>query len=106
MPEAGRLSDLGKVDNDAHGCPACPHPAIGPCIVGSTDVLINSLPAARIDDMGIHAPCCGPNIWFATAGSGTVLINDKGAHRKDDDQQHCGGSGKLITGSADVIIGD
>lgn len=25
-----RSLDAGKVDNDAHGCPACPHPAIGP----------------------------------------------------------------------------
>ena len=105
MPEAGRLSDLGKVDEDKHGCPACPHPAVGPCILGSPDVLINCLPAARETDVGLHAACCGPNMWTADAGSGTVFINGKAAHRKDDAQKHCGGDGKLIVGSADVITG-
>ena len=49
----------------------------------------------------MHAACCGPNMWTATAGSATVNINGKAAHRKDDAQKHCGGSGKLIVGSAD-----
>jgi uncharacterized Zn-binding protein involved in type VI secretion len=68
-------------------------------------VFVNKLPAARKDDMGIHAACCGPNMWTATAGSGTVFINGKAAHRKDDAQAHCGGSGKMTTGSGDVITG-
>jgi len=105
VPPQGRVSDNGKVDSDAHGCPACPHVAVGPCIVGSPNVFVNSLPAARDGDTGIHAACCGPNMWTATAGSGTVFINDKAAHRKDDAQSHCGGSGKLIAGSPDVITG-
>jgi uncharacterized Zn-binding protein involved in type VI secretion len=105
MPPQSRLSDLGKVDSDAHGCPACPHPAVGPIITGSPNVLVNNLPAARVDDIGVHAACCGPNMYQCTKGSGTVLINDKGAHRKDDDQQHCGGQGKSIMGSPDVITG-
>lgn len=104
--EASRLGDLGKVDADAHGCPACPHPGIGPLIAGSPDVLINNLAAARVDDPGVHAACCGPNTWNATKGSGTVLINGKGSHRKGDDQQHCGGQGKMTTGSPDVFCGD
>jgi len=66
---------------------------------------VNSLPAARKDDMGIHAACCGPNMWTATAGSGTVFINDKAAHRKGDAQAHCGGSGSMTTGSGDVLTG-
>ncbi len=103
MPGQGRLTDLGKVDKDAHGCPACPHPAVGPCIQGSPDVFVNSLPAARETDMGMHAVCCGPNTWTASKGSPDVFINSLAAHREDDDQTHCGGKGKLITSSGDVI---
>ncbi len=55
--------------------------------------------------MGMHAACCGPNMWTASAGSGTVNINGKAAHRKDDAQQHCGGNGTMNTGSSDVIVG-
>jgi uncharacterized Zn-binding protein involved in type VI secretion len=104
MPEAGRVSDMGKVDSDAHGCPACPHVAVGPCILGSPTVFINSLPAARENDIGMHAICCGPNMWTATEGSPDVFINGQAAHRKDDGQQHCGGKGKLITGSGNVFV--
>lgn len=106
MPEAARVGDLSKVDSDAHGCPACAHTAVGPAIMGSPDVNINKMPAVRVDDMGMHAACCGPNMWRATKGSATVFINHKKAHRKDDEDQHCGGTGKMIQGSPDVIIGD
>ena len=56
-------------------------------------------------DNGIHAVCCGPNTWNAVKGSGTVMINGKPAHRMGDTDQHCGGVGQMIEGSADVIIG-
>lgn len=105
MPPVHRVSDNGKVDKDAHGCPACPHTAVGPMIAGSPDVFVNSLPAGREGDPGIHAPCCGPNMWKATKGSGTVFVNGKAIHRKDDDHQHCGGKGKSIVGSANVNAG-
>ena len=105
MPSQGRLGDKAQCTADAHGCLACPHPVTGPAIEGSPDVLVNNLPALREGDPGIHAPCCGPNTWKATAGSGTVLINDKGAHRMGDATSHCGGSGNLIEGSEDVIVG-
>jgi uncharacterized Zn-binding protein involved in type VI secretion len=105
MPEQGRLGDASKVGSDAHGCPSCPHPAVGPAINGSPDVFVNSMPALRVGDMGVHAACCGPNLWTANAGSGTVFINGKKAHRKGDADTHCGGSGQLIAGSGDVIVG-
>lgn len=63
------------------------------------------MPALRVDDFGIHAACCGPNMWTATVGSGTVFINGKAAHRKDDTDQHCGGVGKMIEGSPNVFSG-
>ena len=105
MPGQGRLGDKAQAASDAHGCPACPHPVIGPSIEGSTDVLVNNRPALRQGDHGVHTPCCGPNMWTAAAGSGTVLINGKAAYRMSDKSQHCGGSGQLIEGSTDVIVG-
>ncbi len=106
MPEQMRVGDIGKVDKDAHGCPACPHSCQGPAIVGSDDVIVNSLPAVRVDDMGVHAPCCAMNMWTATKGSGSVFINGKAAHRKGDKQAHCGGNGESDMGSDDVFSGD
>ncbi len=105
MPPQGRLGDKSNVPADAHGCPACPHPAVGPAIVGSPDVMVNYRPALRVGDIGIHAACCGPNTWTAVKGSGTVFINGKPAHRLGDDDIHCGGKGQLIEGSNDVITG-
>jgi uncharacterized Zn-binding protein involved in type VI secretion len=105
MPGAGRLGDKAKAQADAHGCPACPHMAIGPAILGSPNVLVNNLPALRVTDIGIHAVCCGPNMWTAAMGSGTVIINFLPAHRNGDMTTHCGGVGSLIEGSTDVLVG-
>ncbi|MBA3542152.1 MAG: hypothetical protein H0T79_21235, partial [Deltaproteobacteria bacterium] len=102
----GRLGDKAQVPADAHGCVACPHPTLGPAIAGSPDVLCNNLPALRVDDPGLHAACCGPNTWKALTGSATVFINNKKSHRMLDQTRHCGGMGKLIEGSPNVIIGD
>lgn len=105
MPPQGRLGDKSMVPADAHGCPACPHPAIGPAVGGSPDVFVNKRPALRVGDPGVHAACCGPNTWTAQQGSGTVFINGKAAHRLGDADKHCGGMGKLIEGSGNVIVG-
>jgi hypothetical protein len=69
-------------------------------------VQINDHAALRVDDTGTHSSCCGPGTWKAVAGSKSVFINDKAAHRKGDKDKHCGGDGKLIEGSPDVEIGD
>jgi len=105
MSGAARLGDKAQIQQDAHGCPGCPHPGVGPAIVGSANVMINGRPAVRVDDVGIHAICCGPNMWSAAQGSTTVLINGKPAVRNSDQTRHCGGQGKMIEGSDDVIIG-
>jgi len=91
---------------DAHGCPACPHPAAGPAIQGSPDVNVNRRPALRVDDPGLHTACCGANTWTATKGSATVFINGKSAHRMGDQTRHCGGMGQLVEGSPNVIVGE
>lgn len=105
MPGQCRLGDISDVPVDAHGCPACPHPAKGPAIIGSPDVSVNKMPAIRVDDTGIHMACCGPNTWTATKGSATVMINNKAAHRIGDMDRHCGGIGQMSNGSTNVIVG-
>ena len=105
MPGMGRLGDKSFAPADAHGCPACPHPVIGPAITGSPNVLVNGRPALRVTDQGIHAACCGPNMWNAIIGSATVFINYLPAHRMGDTDMHCGGVGTLVEGSLDVIVG-
>src|SRR3569832_1807419 len=106
MPGQGRLGDKAHVNLDAHGCPACPHPATGPAISGSPNVLTNGRPSLRVDDPGMHAACCGTNTWTAKAGAQTVFINNKAAHRLGDATKHCGGMGMLIEGSNNVMVGD
>jgi len=106
MPGAARLGDKSQVQADAHGCPSCPHPGTGPIVVGSADVFTNSLPQARLDDLGIHAVCCGPNNYQIAKGSPTVYVNGKPAARLQDKTKHCGGDGQIIEGSPDVLLDD
>ena len=102
MKLAARLSDLAFISGDAHGCCICPHICTGPVIDASNNVFINSLGAARVGDPGIHAVCCGPNTFKCAEGSNNVFVNGKALVRKDDKTEHCGGDGKIITGSANV----
>ena len=105
MPGQCRLGDLSQITGDAHGCPACPHPAVGPAVKGSSDTITNGRPSIRVGDKGVHAACCGPNTWEAQKGSTSVFINHKATHRKDDMDRHCGGIGKMIMASGNVIVG-
>jgi uncharacterized Zn-binding protein involved in type VI secretion len=95
-----RVTDKASCNADAHGCPACPHPVVGPIISGSPDVLLNGLPAARMGDIGTHATCCGPNTFKIAEGDPDVLINGKPAARYGDRTQHCGGIGQITRGAA------
>src|SRR4051812_43823521 len=106
MPAAARLGDKAQVDADAHGCPACPHPGVGPIVTASTDVFVNDKGAARQDDVGIHAVCCGPNNFTISKGSPTVYVNGKPFARMNDKAKHCGGNGPIIEGSPDVYVDD
>src|SRR6266481_2953321 len=106
MPAAARLGDKAQVDKDAHGCPACPHPGVGPIVAASTDVFVNDRGAARQDDIGIHAVCCGPNNFTVTKGSATVYVNGKPFARMNDQTKHCGGTGPINEGSPDVMVDD
>jgi uncharacterized Zn-binding protein involved in type VI secretion len=68
-------------------------------------VKVNNKAALRVTDPGVHSSCCGANTWKAKAGSSTVTINNLPAHRVDDATTHCGGTGKLIEGSPNCIVG-
>ena len=105
MPPQSRLGDCALVPADAHGKPCCAHTCVGPAVSGSPDVLVNGSAALRIGDPGVHAACCGPNIWAVAMGSTTVTINDISAARLTDLTAHCGGMGTLIQGSPTVITG-
>jgi uncharacterized Zn-binding protein involved in type VI secretion len=105
MPPQSRLTDMANVPADAHGCPLCPHPATGPAIAGSPNVLVNSLPALRVGDRGVHIACCDGNTWAPTKGSSSVLINNIPAVRLGDTTGHCGGVGQMIGGSPTVMTG-
>ena len=49
MPPQGRLGDKAQAPIDVHGCPACPHPTIGPAVIGSPTVSVNKRAALRGD---------------------------------------------------------
>ena len=84
-----------------HVCPkttgTVPHVG-GPVVVGSTNVLIGSMPAARKGDMLV---CVGPPDSI-NSGSGSVKINGKPAARMGDDSSH---GGKIVVGNPTVLIG-
>lgn len=99
-----RMNDLSKIDADAHGCPSCPHTASGPIIKASgTPVVLNGLPVATVGDEGIHAACCGPNMYSIVTGDERVLINGKPAAWRHSRVKHCGGIGYMTSWHAGEI---
>lgn len=87
---------------DMHVCPKktgkVPHVG-GPIVVGSPDVIIGGMPAARVGDMAV---CVGPPDTIASGSSG-VFINNKPAARMGDSTAH---GGKIVTGFPTVLIGE
>lgn len=106
MPLASRLGDRSHVPEDRHECSECPHEATGKATTGSPNVKVNGRLALRVGDKGEHAQCCGDNTWVAKTGAPRVMINGKLLHRVDDVDEHCGGHGKMIEGSPNVLVGD
>ncbi|MBH0058414.1 PAAR domain-containing protein [Pseudoalteromonas sp. SWXJZ94C] len=84
-----------------HICPkftgTVPHVG-GPIVLGSTNVLIGNMPAARKGDMMV---CIGPPDSIKT-GSGSVKINGKPAARMGDSSSH---GGVIVIGNPTVLIG-
>ncbi len=86
-------------DAYAMGCIACPHTAVGPILTGSSHVLINGKPAARVGDRGICVNACGDPNYTIITGDSDVLIDGKPAARVRESQvQFAGGIGEVIQG--------
>ena len=107
MPAAARKTDISQNPSDSHGNLCCPHNVSGPAVSGSENVIVagNGQLRASGGDRGVHSSCCGGNKWSTVAGSGTVFVNDLPAVRLGDRTKHCGGTGAIVTGAANVNIG-
>lgn len=99
MAEASRLGDITS------SCPRCPHGTQSVAVEGSKSVLINNMPALRVGDGGMHGTCC-ETLWAALAGSPTVYINNRRVVRKGDATACNSGKGMMLSGSANVRIGE
>lgn len=95
MPPAARISDL-------HTCPMVnpgPVPHVGgPVCMGSPNVIIGFMPAARVGDTAV---CVGPPDVIAK-GSATVMIGFMPAARLGDNTAH---GGVITVGFPQVMIG-
>ncbi len=105
MSGAARLTDLALQPGHCHGCPTGVHVVVGPTVTASGTVLINGLGALRLMDMGVHAACCGPNVYVTAMGSSKVFVENLAVVRLGDVTAHCGAyPGAMITASANVIV--
>lgn len=98
MPPAARLTDFHECPMVTPGLPPIPHvggPVVGP---GQPNVLIESLPAARVGDMLV---CVGPPDTIVK-GSTTVMIGGMPAARMGDSTAH---GGTIMIGAPTVMIG-
>lgn len=93
---AGRLGDRSTLDGKCGGR----------AFAGSSDVLVNRQPALRVGDPGSCEPDCGAKRWSADDGAAFVLVNHRRFHRLGDPVEHGSARGKLVTGSANVLVGD
>ena len=102
-----RLTDQAACPPHCHYCPVGAHAVIGPAIMGSPSVMVDGLPVLRETDMGLHAACCGPNIWLGDEGSGSVFADGLAVMRLGDPTMHCGSfEGAMVTSGSTVFVGD
>ena len=97
MKPAARIGDLHVCPMVTPGTPPVPHVG-GPILMGSPNVLIGGMPAARVSDMAL---CVGPPDMIAM-GSATVLIGAMPAARMGDMTAH---GGSIVIGFPQVLIG-
>ncbi len=97
MQPAARILDNHVCPMVTPGTPPVPHVG-GPITMGSPNVLIGFMPAARMGDM---ATCVGPPDVIMK-GSATVLINFQPAARLGDMTAH---GGIIVMGCPTVLIG-
>lgn len=91
MPGFARVGDRVSSDTDTHlvGGTIVVFSVVGSFSQGSSDFFIDSLPAVRMGDGGMHATCTGPNTFYATDGSPNIFINSLPAVRSGDPTYHC-----------------
>lgn len=113
MPGAARFSDaiLGQTTGEHHGHvdedgnPEHPPGVLtGNINSGSSDVIINGLPAARLNDVTVEDDNCGPGVGKIAVGSGNVFINGRPAARNNDKILPHNGEAKIVSSSPNVII--
>lgn len=97
MPNAARMSDNHVCPMQTPGTPPVPHVG-GPINMGSPNVKIGFMPAARVGDLAI---CTGPPDTICV-GSATVKTNFMPAARVGDSTVH---QGKIVIGCPTVQIG-
>ncbi len=111
MAQAARLGDaVTGTTAGEHSGHVPPHPPeqfsgeiSGGC---SGDVFINGTPAAVAGSTTTERDgCCGSSAGKVASGSSSVFINRKPAVRFGDDLAPHSGSGKITSGSRDVLIG-
>jgi len=100
MPAVGRIGDIYCGICCCH-CPSCCIPMCGVVVTGSSDVITNNRPTARIGDVVLGF--CG-HVGVICSGSPTVKTNNRATARIGDCAVGC-----LIvtqvTGSPNVIVG-
>jgi uncharacterized Zn-binding protein involved in type VI secretion len=79
---------------DAISCPPCIHgwgvlPVYGQFTVGSPNVLVNSRPAIRLNDLALTVCCPGTNTAVPTVGAVKTLTNSRPTIRMGDVTTHC-----------------
>ncbi len=87
MPPVARVGDM-------HACPMKGH-SVNPIVTGSSDVLINGMPAATVGS----GTACGASV---AAGSSTVTINGKPAAVLGSATTH---GGVIVSASGNVLVG-
>jgi uncharacterized Zn-binding protein involved in type VI secretion len=92
---------LARCLADGHGAPMDPTNVVGPITTGSSHVLVNGKPAARVGDVGIHYACSGANTFEIVSGDPAILIDGRVAAWIGSSTKHCGGMGTIIGGGGD-----
>lgn len=96
-PQHATVGDQAHCPADAHACPACPHPVVGPIMTGNPKVKINGRPVACVGDTGSHRACCATNTFTIVSGDDKVLVDGKPVARLGSKTKHCGGIGTIIS---------
>jgi len=84
------------------GCHVGPVNFMGTIIVGSGDVVTNSLPTARFGDVAVST--CGHIITLIT-GSGSVVVNSLATHRMGGYGVNCGGAAVTVGSAGNAVAG-